>query len=293
MAGHAMTTAAGGTLWTAGGSFWGGETKYIGDTVLRLAAGTNVWDIVCTLEGGFAHGGSVAQGSEWWLAGGFDSRGPSSTIRSLDLTRGHVRRLTDLPEPRAYCGAALLENDLWIVGGTVRDGDYSNLPATAFRVDTRTGEIRRLDGPAIVNPLVLVFKGEIHVLPGSIWSDERKRLESPADVWIYRLAVERWIRIPFPHALPRGLSGVAIDVRRAFLAGGVAVQAPVGKIERRTWFYDAVDGSLAPGPALPEPRLASAVTTDGATICLSGGEDKPRGRTGTVWQLPVPAGAVK
>jgi N-acetylneuraminic acid mutarotase len=267
--------------------------KHIADTVLRFAADTNRWDHACTIEGGFAHGGFVARGNDWWLAGGFDTRGPSATIRSLDLTRGRVRHLADLPEPRAYCGAAFLDDELWVVGGTARDGDYTALPASAFRVDTRTVEIRRFDGPAIVNPVVLVLQGEVHVLPGSIWSGERKRLEAPAEVWIYRPGAERWIRRPLPRSLPRGLSGVAIDGRRAFLAGGVEVQEAVGKIGRRTWIYDALDGSVAPGPELPEPRLASAVATDGTTIWLSGGEDKPRGRASTVWQLPVPTRAIK
>jgi hypothetical protein len=292
IASHGATTT-GGTLWVAGGSFWAGETKRVADTVLKLPSNAKAWEKACAIDGGFAHGGAAARGPEWFFAGGLDSHGPSAAIRVLDLADGRARELAVLPEPRINCAAALLGGHLWVIGGTPRDSDFSSLPASCFRVDTRTGEIRRFDGPAIINPVVLALRGELHVFPGSVWSNERKRLEPPTEAWIYPRAGDQWIRKPLPHPLPRGLAGIALDPHRALLVGGVELRAGAAAINQRAWIYDAADHTLSPAPSLPAPRLAAALATDGPTVWLSGGEDQPRGRVTSVWRLSVPARPVR
>ena len=289
VAGHAAA-ASSGALWIAGGSHWDGDVKRIEAAVRRWRTGEGAWETRMTIPGGFAHGGFAPDGDTLWLAGGFDAHGPSATLRQLDLTRERIVLERTLPEPRAYCAAALLGGKLWIGGGTPNDGDFANLPTTWYSVDTRTGDVSALPspGPATINPLVLPLGDELHVLPGGVWSNARRRLDPPVEIWIFSPATSQWRRKPLPGPLPRGLSGTPLDAHRAFVVGGVERLGPTTAIARATWIYDARTVTLTRAPDLPAPRLAAAVVIDAGHAFILGGEDGPRRRADTVWRLPFP-----
>jgi N-acetylneuraminic acid mutarotase len=285
--GHAAALL-GPTLWIAGGSFWSEERKRLDDTVRRrdsTASGT--WEIVAKIPGGFAHGGTVPDAHSLWLVGGLDERGPSSAVRRIDLRTGRVEIVATLPEARVYCGAAVLDGALWVIGGSASETDFSRTSATVWKIDLATHTVHPLPtaGPASINPLVLALNGELHVLPGSTWSEETKRLEAPTAVEIFSPGTGRWTRRALPAVLPRGLSGTALDAHRAVLAGGVERRDSASVIGSGVWLYDARDGALTPQGTLPGPRLAAAmVTADRGAVLLLGGEDGPRRRVATVWR---------
>lgn len=285
--GHAAALL-GPTLWIAGGSFWSEDKKLLEDTVRRrdpAAAGT--WEIVTKIPGGFAHGGSAHDGNTLWLVGGLDERGPSSAVRRIDLRTGRIEMVADLPEARVYCGAAVLDGALWVIGGSPSETDFSRTSATVWKIDlaTHTVQAQPAAGPALINPLVLTLNGELHVLPGGTWSAEKKLLEAPTEVEIFSPRTGRWTRRALPRALPRGLSGTALDAHRAVLAGGVERRDSASTIGSGVWLYDARDGTLTPQGTLPGPRLGAAmVTADRGTVFLLGGEDGPRRRVATVWR---------
>ena len=285
--GHAAALL-GPTLWIAGGSFWSEERKLLDDTVRRRdSTASGSWEIVAKIPGGFAHGGSVQDGHSLWLVGGLNERGPSSAVRRIDLRTGRVETVAALPEPRVYCGAAVLDGALWVIGGSPSETDFSRTSATVWKIDlaTHTVQAQPAAGPALINPLVLTLNGELHVLPGGTWSAEKKLLEAPTEVEIFSPRTGRWTRRALPRALPRGLSGTALDAHRAVLAGGVERRESASTIGSRVWLYDARDGALTPQGTLPGPRLAAAmVTADRGTVFLLGGEDGPRRRVATVWR---------
>lgn len=285
--GHAAALL-GPTLWIAGGSFWSEERKRLDDTVRRRdSTASSSWEIVAKIPGGFAHGGSVQDGHSLWLVGGLNERGPSSAVRRIDLRTGRVETVAALPEPRVYCGAAVLDGTLWVIGGSPSETDFSHTSATVWKIDlaTHTVQAQSTAGPASINPLVLTLNGELHVLPGGTWSAEKELLEAPAEVEIFSPRTGRWARRVLPSALPRGLSGTALDAHRAVLAGGVERRESASTIGSRVWLYDARDGALTPQGTLPGPRLAAAmVTADRGTVFLLGGEDGPRRRVATVWR---------
>lgn len=293
VAGHAAVSRAG-LLIVAGGSYWAANEKQIDDTVLRRdPAQPDGWTTLARLPGGFAHGGWASDDTALWLAGGFERNGPSRAVRRIALATGQVQTLANLPEPRAYCGAAVLAGALWIVGGTPSETDFSRASATLCRVDLASHTLRTLPhpGPASINPLVLSLHGELHVLPGGVWSEAHHRLEAPTEVWIFSPRTERWTRRTLAVPLPRGLTGAALDSERALLAGGFSHGDGNSAIDARAWIYDARDGSLTPQPALPGPRIAAAIITNerGETLVL-GGEDAPRSRAATVWRRTAEAG---
>ena len=285
--GHAAALL-GPTLWIAGGSFWSEERKLLDDTVRRRdSAAPGAWETVAKIPGGFAHGGSVQDGHSLWLVGGLNERGPSSAVRRIDLRTGRVETVAALPEARVYCGAAVLDGALWVIGGSPSETDFSRTSATVWKIDlaTHTVQAQSTAGPASINPLVLTLNGELHVLPGGTWSAEKELLEAPAEVEIFSPRTGRWARRVLPSALPRGLSGTALDAHRAVLAGGVERRESASTIGSRVWLYDARDGALTPQGTLPGPRLAAAmVTADRGTVFLLGGEDGPRRRVATVWR---------
>ncbi len=292
VAGQAVAATAD-TVWIAGGSFWERDTKWIDETVRRRRRGASAWEAVATLPRGFAHGGFAADERALWLVGGLDVRGPSAAVTRIDLATGSVRDVTPLPEPRAYGGTALLDGALWVVGGTPVDGDFTRASATSLRIDlggvaTRVSRVPAA-GPAWINPLVLALRGELHVLPGGVWSAERARLETPRDVWIFSPGTGQWRQRPLAAPLPRGLSGVALDTRRALVAGGVEPRDGATVFSARAWIYDAVDGTFTPQAPLPAPRLAAAAVRADGGIWFLGGEDRARSRAATIWRWPIRA----
>lgn len=292
VAGHALA-AAGETLWLVGGSFWTGDVKRIDDTVWRRQLAGGEWQAVTRLSQGFAHGGYAADERALWLAGGLDARGPTAAVTRIDLATGDVSTRTPLPEPRAYCGAALLNGALWIVGGTPGETDFARASAQVLRIDTSStsatprAQLQPAAGPAWINPLVLALRGELHVLPGGAWSAANQRLEAPSGVWIYSPDTQRWRQRSLAAPLPRGLTGVALDERRALITGGVEVREGATHFSARTWIYDAVDGRLTPHAPLPAGRLAAAAVRAGEAVWLVGGEDRARSRAATIWRLPL------
>ncbi|MDO8543117.1 MAG: hypothetical protein Q7S40_22005 [Opitutaceae bacterium] len=290
LAGHAAG-ASSGDLWIAGGSYWEGDAKRIATTVYRRRSDAATWHASAEISGGFAHGGAAADARALWLAGGLGASGPLDVIRSVDFATGAVHDFARLPEPRANCGAALLDGALWIVGGTPVDGDFTRTSSAVWRVDLASGDVRAgaSAGPAWINPVVLAFGGALHILPGSEWSAEQKRLVAPREVWVLSASSAEWKRHPLPFALPRGLNGVALDGRHALLAGGVELREGATRISTGAWLYDSVDGKFTPAPPLPAPRLAAAMIRDVQRVLLLGGEDRVRGRSAVVWQLPLSA----
>lgn len=289
LAGHGAGASAG-ELWIAGGSYWEGDAKRIATTVYRRRPDTAVWEASAEITGGFAHGGTAADARALWLAAGLGASGPLDVVRRVDLVTGSVRDFARLPEPRANCGAALFDGALWIVGGTPVDGDFTRTSSAVWRIDLASGGVRAGPvGPAWINPVVLACGDALHVLPGSEWSPEQKRLVAPSEVWVLPAPSAAWKRRPLPLALPRGLNGIALDGRHALLAGGVEPGDGATRISRNAWLYDSADGTFTPAPPLPAPRLAAAMIRDAERVLLLGGEDQPRGRSAVVWQLPLPA----
>ncbi len=275
-----------GMLWMVGGSRWEGAHKRIDGTVLRRLLGSAMWSQMGSIPGGFAHGGWACEGQALWLAGGLDAAGASRAVWRIDLAIGAVERVGSLGSARAYCGAAVLAGSLWVIGGTPVDGDFARTSASVWRIDLETRAIEELSapGPALINPVVIPLRGELHVLPGSEWSTEGAHLRAPAESWIFSPAVGIWRQRSLKEALPRGLMGVALDENRALLAGGVDRRGAEAVLSAAVWIYDARDGSLAAQAALPAPRLAGAMARVGADILLLGGEDGPRKRAATIWR---------
>lgn len=289
-AGHAGAISQDGTLWVAGGSYWNAETKRIDDAVRQLPAGETTWKTAVKLNQGFAHGGFASTRETLWLVGGLTKEGPSRAIQRVTFAPPTVVVEAQLPEPRVYCGAAVLEGSLWIVGGSITDGSFAELPTAFFRYDLarKTVETLPFAGPAIVNPVVLAIGRELHVLPGSRWSPANQRLESPTEIWVFTPARGEWKQRPLRQPLPRGLSGVALDDRYALLTGGVELRNGDAHVARDSWIYDARRHSVKPSVPLHQPRLGAALTTDNKTIWLTGGEDRPRSRSAEVWSLVIP-----
>ncbi len=287
----------GDTLWIAGGSFWSADTKHLDTAVRRRTlAPPDGWATVAHIPGGFAHGGWAGDGTHLWLVGGLDEHGPSRAVRRIDLTNGRVETVAQLPAPRAYCAAVILGGALWVLGGTSHETDFSHTHGTVWQIDLATHAVRALPepGPPSINPLVLPLGGDLHVLPGGVWSATTQRLEAPTEAWIFSPQRETWLRRSLPVALPRGLSGAALDRDHALLAGGVERRGDGTALGTGVWGYDARTGALAPQPALPAPRLAAAmISRENRDVWLLGGEDAPRSRVATVWRWSAESGGGK
>lgn len=287
VAGLAAAIDGRGDWWVIGGTYWEAGTRHIEVGLARRPVDGS-WTHIGRLAAGFAYGAAGGDADSLWLAGGAAPDGAARAIRRIDLRTGEAQERGLLPEPRLLCGGAVHAGGLWVVGGTTREGDFTALPNAVLRIDFATGEATRLNAPlpGLISPLVLVFGHELHVLPGSVWSAERKRLEATDRVWIHSAADGRWRERPLPQPLPRSLAGIALDGQRAVLVGGVDHTS--GGIVRSAWIYHATTGGISPLPDLPAPRLAPAVCADARHVFVLGGEDAPRQRARAIWRLPRP-----
>lgn len=276
-------------LWIAGGSYWDQGEKKLGREIWRWRRVSSSWEVVGLLANGFGHGGSAVSGKYLWLAGGFDSQGPSGRVSRIDLETGATAEIATLPEPRAYCGAAILEGALWVVGGTKSDADFSRAEHTLLRVNLQNGHVttESTDAPALINPLVLALNGELHVLPGSIWSGAQNRLVVPEVAYVYSPATREWKKRALQALLPRGMSGAALTSHQALVTGGVATQAGKTIFSAASWIYDARESTFTVATPLPAGRLAPAIVGDAAAVIVAGGEDGAKSRADSVWELSV------
>ncbi|MEY2879636.1 MAG: hypothetical protein RLZZ15_2016 [Verrucomicrobiota bacterium] len=280
-----------GEIWVAGGTYWDKGVKHIDTAVRRRATAGTEWRMAGAVPGGFAHGGWAATDDALWLAGGVTQTGPSRTIWRIDFATGSVAKFAELPEARAHGGAAIFDGALWVVGGTSVDGDFAQTSGAVWRVDLRSGAVTAAPaGPALVTPLVLALGDGLHVFPGGVWNAATQRLDAPPVRHVFPRKTSRWETHPLAGPLPRGLTGVALDERRAWLCGGAEFLGGETAITGGTWVFDAATGVIAAGAPLPAPRYAAAILRDGAALLVLGGEDRPRERAATVWRIQPEGG---
>jgi hypothetical protein len=212
--------------------------------------------------------------------GGRQSRSPESTRPAATTpqnqggagpapVRASWQRLASAPTERTEVTAAVLGQDIYVVGGYRRDG--GTVPTVEI-YDTRAQRWRQ--GPAL--PLAVnhamsaTVDGEVHVFGG--YSSDGKPSASA-----FRLDGGAWRRVP---DLPSGrAAGTAVAIGgTVYLAGGVGPQGLASSM----LVYDAAGQrwSLGPGPPTPREHLGGAGSA--GKLSTVGGRVAGRGDLGAV-----------
>ncbi|MEN6544345.1 kelch repeat-containing protein [Parvibaculum sp.] len=168
---------------------------------------------------------------------------------------------------RAYAGAALLGEDLYVVGGGGASG-----PRSLTEVYDTIGDIWRADValPVGLEQFGMAASGErIYVAGGYAAGGTREAptLEESAATWVFDRAGGGWRGVA-PMPAPRvGLSLVAVG-GKLYALGGRGADAG------RVFIYDPAEDRWAVAKAnMPAPRSGAAIVAQGSEIYVIGGLD--------------------
>lgn len=142
--GGQLVGTVGETLVVAGGSAWNkppwaGGTKSWVDTIYVLSPNATTWQLAGRLPKPLAYGAAVDVRDGMLLIGGQSATGFSKQVLHLTLREGtaRVRRLGDLPEPRAMGHAVVAGGFVYLAGGQI--GSHPAQASNSFLSIALTG----------------------------------------------------------------------------------------------------------------------------------------------------------
>jgi len=181
-----------------------------------LPTGETAWR-TATLHEKIARGASVTAKDSLICIGGIGPDGAVASVIRLQSHNGQLSEsaLPNLPAPRAWSGAGLLGNIIYVVGGSP-NSDGSSPAREMFSLDLSAAQPfwkiePSIPGPGIVQPSVIGHYYGLEVFGGRSATMGHNGLQAISDCWIYRpkpldfTEKKGWIRVaPLPLPLAGG-----------------------------------------------------------------------------------------
>jgi N-acetylneuraminic acid mutarotase len=222
---------------------------------------SNVWQPLALLPAGRHHYAAATFGGRIYLFGGGDQLyRPSVNTWSYDPQIDRWKAYTDIPEPRLGAAAVVLNDFIYVVGGT-------GPTASLLRFDPKRDEWSRL---AALNErreqiAAAALDGKIYAIGGR-WKPEG----TLASVEEYDPKTDRWLSAP-PLRYPRSAHAAVTVKGKIYVMGGEVFEAgrTLNQVEvlapgARTWVE---------GPALPvSVRGIAAAVLDDQLYAFGGSE---------------------
>lgn len=272
--------AVGEDIIVAGGTNWENDTKNWLAKRWWFDAKANSWKPLPPLPapiGYAAYGGAFS-------AGGSDGQKTSDAILEWRTDR-LPRQLARLPQPVTLAGAGFVDDRLFIVGGAADIADFSTVTANCFEWRGSPKEAQCLpDYPTGPTALVAVAAGKnrVFAFTGATWEAAGKQVVNRSAAFAFDLTTQAWKPIsPYPFAA-RGVTAVALNEKRIFLAGGFK-NAEEGFTDE-SFIYDIASDRYAPAVRLPIRSMVHLVKTRDWLWAL-GGEDRPKHRSAACWRI--------
>jgi hypothetical protein len=272
--------AAGEDIFVAGGTNWENDKKNWLLKRWRFDAKTNSWKPLPPLPaplGYAAYDGSFS-------AGGSDGQKATNAILEW---KGDLlpQRLARLPQPLTLAGAGSADERLFVIGGAADIADFSTVTAHCFEWRNGMKEAQALpDYPAGPTVLIAVAasKERVFAFTGATWDAATKQVVNRNAAFAFDIATQAWKTIsPYPFAA-RGVTAVALDERRIFLAGGFK-SAEEGFTDQ-SFIYDIASDRYEPSVRLPIRSMVHLVNTRD-WLWMLGGEDRPKHRSAACWRI--------
>lgn len=279
--------AIGQRLVLAGGTNWVNEEKRWLDTVRVFDTVTRTWSEAGRLPEAAAYGVAGAWDSALWLAGGSDGSGAHNTLLRVSADSSAPQTVA-LPagSGAVLAGGGVHENTLLLVGGVPDPARLTAAHTRVQRLRLGDGAVERLPdlpGPGRFTAASAVTANQLFVFGGAEWTDGTVRNRDDA----YALDLQKprgWRPLRALPAATRGLTAVALDDRRLYLAGGYRTDA----FTAEAWIYDVVNDRYTPAPALPFAAMTTLVVCGDHLYCL-GGEDRQRARSNACFRIALSA----
>ncbi|MCX6898006.1 MAG: hypothetical protein NT105_04825 [Verrucomicrobia bacterium] len=272
--------AAGEDILVAGGTNWENDTKKWLTKRWRFDAKANSWKSLPPLSAPLGYAAYDGPFS----AGGSDGQKTADAIWGWKADR-LPQQLARLPQPATLAGAGFADGRLFVIGGAAEIADFSTVTAHCFEWRSGSKEGQRLhDYPAGPTALVAVAagKGRVFAFTGATWEAAGKQVVNRSAAFAFDLTTRSWKPIsPFPFAA-RGVTAVALDEKRIFLAGGFK-NAEEGFTDE-SFIYDIASDRYKPSTRLPIRSMVHLVKTR-EWLWTLGGEDRPKHRSAACWRI--------
>lgn len=219
---------------------------YAGVYAARMDRAALQWRLVGFLPEAAAYGATVASGDSLLFIGGNNTEHALAAVYSVRLnsagTDVSINRLADLPATADNMAVALVENDVFVVGGN-QNGKPSNavlrykLGANSVNQATNSTSSAnlRIPGAPRVQPVAAAYNDKLYVWGGFYADGEQSKVHT--DGYVYDVNTKEWGAL----AAPRSADGEEMtlsggiawaDGNRLYATGGV----------NRTIFLDAISG---------------------------------------------------
>ena len=212
-----------------------------------------------------------------------DAGGPDglSTVEEYDPKTNTWRQVADMPTPRYYPKAAVVNDMVYVFGGWYEErGVKLDYPVRVEAYDPATDTwTRKKDMPVSrVHPAVGAVDGKIYIIGGSTgWGHGHERRMDRVD--IYDPATDTWETGPkMPTQRDAYLGGVVNN--RIYVIGGYGL--PGGRVLKAIEEYDPISRQWRKKKDMPDIRYSFRTVVVEDDIYVIGGIDKLRQYLATV-----------
>lgn len=276
--------AIAGQMIVAGGTTWKDDTKRWLDEIWAYEPGRDQWRSVGRLPSAVAYPVSSHDGRTLWFASGSSGTRTDQGLWRMD-TAGAPKRVAKLDDAFVYATGGIIGPNLYVVGGTDDQGKLDRVTNRFRAIDISTGQIAPLaDYPeaGLTTATATVMGERLFVFGGARWDAPRATVQNHPSAHVYSVARKTWSALPpLPHPV-RGLTAVALDARRIYLAGGYRNDAV--EFVADAYLFDVETQQYTPTTPLPYAGMVSLVIVGEWLYCL-GGEDRKRHRSDAVFRI--------
>ena len=224
------------------------------------------------------------------FTGGFPDWQAQTTTFVYEPASNRWTRGVDLPVARAEGVSAVVDSQIYVIGGRVR----ATPDARQFtdHIDTVRNDVfdpasakwlSRADAPTARNSAAsAVIDGKIYVVGGREFSknaDDSARQVNVATLEVYEPKLDRWQTLaPMPQA-QGGLAATALH-NKLYVFGGEQ-WVPEQKVFAENWVYDPATNRWTALPPLPTPRHGLGASAVDNRIYVFGGGTRTGGNAAT------------
>ena len=273
-----------GGIAVVGGVTWRGDVKIWLDGLWHYDPARNTWSETGRLPQPLAYPVSGATGNGLWFAGGSSGETTHRTLWRLD-EGGLPRAVATLEGGFVHAAGTILDDFLYVVGGTDDQAHVERTTNAFVAIDVRTGAMKRLPDypePGMITGTAAAAGGRLHVFGGARWVAAKKAVENHAAAYAYDPATNQWQRLPsLPHP-GRGFAALPLDDRHILVAGGY--RDDVVEFVPDAYVYDVRSKMYTTTTPLPYAAMVHLVKSGDWLYCL-GGEDRKRHRTDSAFRI--------
>lgn len=271
-----------GRILIAGGTNWEGGRKHWLREVHAYEPKSGQWQSLPPLPAAQAYGLGASVGAEVWMLGGSDGSQALTSLMRLGARGIEVKPLADAPKAMVLLSGAALAGDLYFAGGSDDAANLEGLSAAALVL--HEGRLQRLpDVPC--GPLAVAASaaagGQWMLFGGMQYDAAAKVPVNSARAFSYSPRLKAWRGLADLPTPTRGLSALALDDERVYLAGGFNEG-----FSAQAWIYHLKSNRYAAAKALPYAAMVGLVLCEGQVYCI-GGEDKMKSRSNQFWRIAV------